>query len=48
MEENMQHFWHSMFYYFKEGKNTTEMKKKKKKIRAVYGEGAMTDPMRQK
>ena len=37
-----------MFYYFKEGKNTTEMKKKKKNIRAVYGEGAMTDPMRQK
>ena len=32
MEENMQHFWHSMFYYFKEGKNTTEMKKKKKRF----------------
>ena len=28
MEENTQHFLHIMFYYFKKGKNTTEMKKK--------------------
>ena len=31
-----------MLYYFKKGKNTTE-KQKKKKICAVYGEGAVTD-----
>ena len=30
-----------MLYYFKKGKNTTEMQKKM--ICAVYGEGAMTD-----
>ena len=35
---NMQHFQHIMFYYFKKGKNATEMQKRKK-IRAVYGEG---------
>ena len=29
-----------MFYYFKKGKNTTEMQSK---ICAVYGEGALTD-----
>ena len=29
-----------MLYYFKKGKNATEMKQK---IRAVYGEGAVTD-----
>ena len=29
-----------MLYYFKKGKNTTEMQKK---IFAVYGEGAVTD-----
>ena len=40
--ENMQHFQHIMFYYFKKGKNTTEMQKKKK-IGAVCGEGAVTD-----
>ena len=45
MEENMQHFWHIMLYYFKEGKNTTEMQKR---ICAVCGEGAVTDPMCQK
>ena len=39
MEEN-KHFQHIMFYYFKKGKNTTEMQKK---ICAVYGEGAVTD-----
>ena len=45
MEENTQHFWHIMLYYFKKGKNATEMQKK---IRAVYGEGAVTDWMCQK
>ena len=39
-EENKQHFWHIKVYYFKKGKNTTEMQKK---ICAVYGEGAVTD-----
>ena len=29
-----------MFYYFKKGKNATEVQKK---IAAVYGEGAVTD-----
>ena len=29
-----------MFYFFKKGKNTTEMQKK---IYAVYGGGAVTD-----
>ena len=24
MEENMQHFWHIMLYYFKKGNNATE------------------------
>ena len=33
-----------MLYYIKKGKNATEMKKKKK-ICAVYGEGAVTDQM---
>ena len=28
MEENIQHFWHVMFYYFKKGKNATETHKK--------------------
>ena len=36
----MQHFQHIMLYYFKKGKNATEMQKK---ICAVYGEGAVTD-----
>ena len=40
MEENMQHFWHSMLYYFKKSKNATEIQKK---ICAVYGEDAVTD-----
>ena len=35
-----------MLYYFKIGKNTTEMQKKK--ICTVYGEGAVTDQMFQK
>ena len=34
-----------MLYYFKKGKNTTEMQKK---ICAVYGEGAVTDGTCQK
>ena len=38
-----------MLYYFKKGKDTTEMpKKKKKKICAVYREGAVADRMCQK
>ena len=41
----MQYFWHIMLYYFKKGKNATEMQKK---ICAVYGEGAVTDGMCQK
>ena len=40
MEEKKQHFWHTMLYYFKKGKNTTEMQKK---ICAAYGESAVTD-----
>ena len=40
MEESKQHFWYIMLYYFKKGKNTTEMQKK---ICALYGEGAVTD-----
>ena len=42
MEENMQHFWHIMLYYFKKGKNATKMQKK---IWPVYAEGAVTDEM---
>ena len=34
-----------MLYYFKKGKNTTEMQEK---ICAVYGEGAVTDQTCQK
>ena len=41
----MQHFWHIMLYYFKKGKNATEMQKK---ICTVYGEGAVTDKTCQK
>ena len=41
MEENTQHFWH-ILYYFKKGKNVTEMQKKKK-ICTVYGEDAVTE-----
>ena len=39
-----------MLYYFKKGKNATEMQKKKnpKRICAVCGEGAVTDRMCQK
>ena len=38
MEENMQHFWYIILYYFKKGTNATEMQKN---ICAVYGEGAV-------
>ncbi|XP_066864385.1 histone-lysine N-methyltransferase SETMAR-like [Kogia breviceps] len=40
-----QHFQHSMLYFFKKAKNTTETQKN---ICAVYGEGAVTDQMCQK
>ena len=42
MEESERQFKHIMLYYFKKGKNATEMPKK---ICAVYGEGAVTDQM---
>ena len=45
MEEDMQHFWHIMLYYFKEGKNAT---KTQKEIFSVYGEGAVTHQTCQK
>ena len=45
MERNKQHFQDIVLYYFKKGKNTTEMQKK---ICAVYGEGAVTDQTFQK
>ena len=38
--EKKQHFQHIMLYYFKKGKNSTEMHKK---ICAAYGEGAVTE-----
>ena len=38
MEENKQHFWHIMLYYFKKGKTTTDTHKK----------GAVIDQMCQK
>ena len=42
-------FGHIMLYYFKKGKNAIEMQKKRgKKIRAVYGEGTVTDWICQK
>ena len=40
MEEDIQHFWCIMLYYFNKGKNTTETQEK---ICAVYGEGTVTD-----
>ena len=45
MEEDMQHFQHIMLYYFKKGKNATEIQKK---ICAVYEEGAVIDQACQK
>ena len=47
MEETVQRFWHIMPYDFKKGKNATEMQKKKK-ICAVFREGAVTGWMCQK
>ena len=47
MEEDVQHFWCIVLYYFKKGENTAE-NAKKKKICAVYGEGAVTDQTCQK
>ena len=44
IEEDMQHFQHSL-YYFKKGKNVPEMQQK---ICAVYGLGAVTDKVYQK
>ena len=44
MEENKQHFQHIVLYYFKKGKNLSEMQKDI----AVYGEGAVIDQMCQK
>ena len=43
MEENMENFQYIMLCYFTKGKNA-----KKKKICAVYGEGAVTDWMWEK
>ena len=40
MEENMQCFWPVILYYFKKGKNATEMQKQ---ICALYGEGVVTE-----
>ena len=40
MEENIQHFWHIMLYYFKKGKMQL---KHTKKICAVHADGAVTD-----
>ena len=45
-EENMQHFWHIMLYYFKKCKNIIETQKKK--TCAVCGEGAVTERTCQK
>ena len=40
MGEDMQHFWLIMLYYFKKGRNATEMQNK---LCAVCGEGAVTE-----
>ena len=45
MEAIMQHFQHSMVYYFKKGKNTTETQNR---ICVMHGEGSVTDWMCQK
>ena len=42
MEENTQHFWHIMLYYFKKGKNTNETWKM---ICVMHGEGAVPDQL---
>ena len=46
MEEDMQHFWCIILYYFNKSKNTTEMEKKE--ICALYGEGGVIDQTCQK
>ena len=46
MEENTQHFQHVMLFISRKVK--TQLMPKKKKICAVYGEGAVTDRMCQK
>ena len=43
--EERKHFWHSVLYYFKKGKNVTEMREK---MCAGCGEGAVPDRTRQK
>ena len=45
VEENRQHLWHIILYYFKEGKSTTETHEK---TCAVCGEGAVADRTSQK
>ena len=45
MEKNKQCFWPIMFYYFKKGKNTTEIEKE---IYAEYEESVVTDQICQK
>ena len=45
VEEDMQRFQHITLYYFKKGETHL---KRKKKICAVYGQGAKTDQMCQK
>ena len=40
MEENIEHFWHILPYYFKKCKNATETQKM---TCAVHGEGAVTE-----
>ena len=45
MEEDMQHLWHIMLYYFKKGKIATETQKQ---ICAACGEGPMMDQTCQK
>jgi hypothetical protein len=43
IEDGKNNILDTMLYNFKKGKNATEMQNKKKKIRAVFGEGAVTD-----
>ena len=45
--QKKQYFHQIVLHYFKKGKSTTEMQKKKR-MRAVYGEGAVTNQMCQK
>ena len=46
MEEDTQYFQHIILHYFKKGKYN--LNAKKKKIYAVYGEGAVTVKSHQK